>query len=142
MNPIVRNILAVIIGVIVGGFANMAVISLSGGLIAPPEGVDPNDIESIKANMHLYEIKHFIMPFLAHAFGALVAGVLTAFIAVSKKTLLGTIAGGFFFIGGAMMIYMIPQTPIWFILLDLIVAYFPMGWLGAKIATSFTQKVD
>lgn len=75
MNPILRNILAFIAAVILGGLVNMGLIMISGSVIPPPEGVDPSDMESIKANMHLYGVKHFIFPFLAHALGTLVGAI-------------------------------------------------------------------
>lgn len=132
MNPIIKNILAVIAGVIVGGLVNMAIISVSGSIIPPP-GVNPEDLESIKANMHLYEAKHFIMPFLAHALGALVGAFIAAYIAASRKMILALAIGVFFFIGGAMMVGMIP-SPMWFNILDLGFAYIPMALLGWFIA--------
>ncbi len=61
MNPILRNILAVIAGVIVGGIVNMSIVMISGTVIAPPEGVDVTTTEGLKASMHLFEPKHYIM---------------------------------------------------------------------------------
>ena len=49
MNPIIRNILAVIAGFVVGGTVNMGLIMLSGSVIALPEGVNPADEESLLA---------------------------------------------------------------------------------------------
>ena len=41
---------------------------------------------------------------------------------------------GFAFLaGGVMMVLTLPATPVWFILLDLIVAYLPMAYLGYKL---------
>jgi len=48
--------------------------------------------------------------------------------------------GAMFLIGGIMMIVMIPETPLWFSILDLVGAYIPMGWLGWKLATN--SQVD
>jgi hypothetical protein len=62
MNPIIRNVLAVIAGIVIGGIVNGLIVAFGGNLVPPPEGVNPNDMESIKANMHLYEVKHFMMP--------------------------------------------------------------------------------
>ena len=85
MNPILKNVLAVIAGLVLGGMANMGIIMLSGSVIPPPEGVNPADIESLKANMHLFEAKHFIMPFLAHAVGSFVGALVAALIAATHK---------------------------------------------------------
>ncbi|MEZ4979370.1 MAG: hypothetical protein R2772_08730 [Chitinophagales bacterium] len=37
MNPILRNILAVVAGIVVGSAINMGIIMISGSLIPPPE---------------------------------------------------------------------------------------------------------
>lgn len=139
MHPYLRNTLAVIAGIVLGGFLNMYLINLSGNFVPLPEGVDPNDIESIKSNMHLYEFKHFIFPFLAHALGSLFAGFVVAKLAVSNHMNLAFSSGGFFIIGGIMMVKMLP-APIWFEALDLIVAYFPMGFLGGNLALMNSKK--
>ena len=133
--PVLRNILALIAGVIIGGFANMAIVSVSGSVIALPDGVNPEDIESLKANFHLFEPKHFLMPFLAHAIGTFVGAFIAAYIAASRKMLLAMIVGGFFLAGGIMMVQMLPG-PLWFTFVDLGLAYIPMGFMGWKLAES------
>ena len=40
--------------------------------------------------------------------------------------------GVFFLIGGTMSVFMLP-APVWFEILDLSLAYIPMGWLGGKL---------
>ena len=47
MNPIIRNTLAVIAGGIFGGVINGGLISLLGGMVELPAGVDPSNIEYI-----------------------------------------------------------------------------------------------
>lgn len=129
MNPILRNILAVVAGLVIGVLINSGIIAISGSIVPLPEGVDPNDIESIKANIHRYSTMHFIMPFLAHAIGTLAGAFICAKIAASKKLILSLIIGVFFLLGGIMMVTMLP-SPAWFNALDLVVAYLPMAWLG------------
>ena len=133
MNPILRNILAIVAGILVGGLVNGGLISLTDGMIPLPDGVDPNDLESIKANIHLYKPENFVVPFLAHAFGTLAGAFAAVKIAASHHKTLALIIGAFFLIGGLSMVFMIPETPLWFMLLDLIWAYIPMGWLGWKM---------
>jgi len=134
MSPLVRNILGFIAGCVIGGVVNAAIVGLGSNLVAPPEGVDPNDIESIKSNMHLYQPKHFIIPFLAHALGALFGGFIAARIAATRQLSIATAVGFFFLIGGIAMIFMLPETPTWFKAVDLLLAYIPMAYLGGKIA--------
>ena len=78
MNPILRNILAVIGGMLVGSVVNMGLIMVSGYIIPPPEGADVTTMEGLAATMHLFEPRHFIFPFLAHAFGTLAGAWLAA----------------------------------------------------------------
>ncbi len=132
MPKLLRNILAVIVGIVIGAGVNMALITLSPSLIPPPLGVDVNSAESLGQAMYLFEPRHFIMPFLAHALGTL-AGALTAYlIAASYKTHLAYVIGAFFFCGGVAASFMIP-APAWFIALDLLVGYLPMAWLGIQM---------
>lgn len=135
MNNTLRNILAVIAGIVAGWIANMGLIMLSSSIIAPPEGVNPADMESIKANMHLFEGKHYIMPFLAHAAGSFFGALVAASVAVARKMRFAIGLGLFTMLGGVMAAFMIP-APTWFIALDLVVAYIPMAWLAGKLAES------
>ena len=139
MHPIVRNILAVITGIIVGSAVNMGLIMVSGSIIPPPEGVDPTDLESLKASMHLFEAKHFIFPFLAHALGTLAGSFLAALIAASHKMKFALAIGVFFLLGGIANTFMLP-SPTWFTILDLVAAYIPMAWLGGIIAGGVCRK--
>ena len=129
-----RNIIALIFGLFLGGMINMLIINNGGGFIAPPEGVNPKDIESIKENMHLYTPIHFIIPFLAHAMGTFIGALITSLIAVSIRMYLAIGVGFCFLIGGIMMVLMLP-SPLWFNIIDLSLAYLPMGWLGWKIGS-------
>ena len=133
MNPIIKNILAVIAGLVIGGLVNSGIIMISSSIIPPPPGVDVNNIESIKAGMHLFEPKNFIMPFLAHALGTFVGAYLVALIAASHKMKFVLGIGILNLIGGISAVIMLP-SPLWFTLLDLIVAYIPMVWLAGRIA--------
>ncbi|KAA3619709.1 MAG: hypothetical protein DWQ05_03000 [Calditrichaeota bacterium] len=133
MNPILRNGLAILAGVIFGSIVNMGIIMMSGSITPPPPGVDVTDMESLKASMHLFEAKHFIFPFLAHALGTLAGAFLTAKIAVSHKMKFALGIGAFFLLGGIVNVYMLP-SPVWFAILDLVGAYIPMGWIGGKFA--------
>ncbi|WP_396634937.1 hypothetical protein [Maribacter sp. R86514] len=129
MNPVVKNILAIIAGVVVGSIVNMGIIMISGSIIPPPEGGDITTMEGLKATMHLFEPKHFIFPFLAHALGTLVGAIVATKIAATRKMVMALIIGLFFLIGGTANIAML-GGPMWFTALDIIVAYMPMAYLG------------
>lgn len=129
---IIRNIFSPIVGIILGGSVNMALIMSSPYLISPPEGVDVSNPESIKASLHLFKFQHFIMPFLAHAIGTFVGCLSSYLIAASHKSIFSYGIGFFYLLGGISATFMIP-APLWFIVLDLTVAYLPMAWLAIKI---------
>lgn len=134
MHPVIRNILAVIAGAVIGSVVNGSLIMMSGSIIPPPNGADVTTEEGLKAAMHLFEPKHFIMPFLAHAIGTLIGAVVAAAIAVNNKMRMAMIVGVLFLIGGVANV-LILSAPMWFNILDLTAAYFPMAYLGGKWMT-------
>lgn len=132
MKPIVKNILAVIVGLVAGSAVNMGIIMISGSVILPPEGVDNTTVEGLKAGMLLFQPKHFLFPFLAHALGTFVGALLTALIAANRKMLFAFVIGIFFLAGGVANVLMLP-SPLWFTIVDLVGAYLPMAFLAAKL---------
>lgn len=134
MNPILRNILAILAGLIIGSVVNMGIVMISGSIIPLPEGVDPSNMESINANIHLYGPQHFIPPFLAHALGTLIGALAAAKLAATHKMKFALGVGVFFLLGGIYASTLI-NSPMWFKVLDILAAYIPMGWLGGKWAT-------
>jgi hypothetical protein len=134
MNPIIRNVLAVIAGLVVGSAVNMGIIAISGSIIPPPEGAGVTTMDGLKASMHLFEPRHFIFPFLAHALGTLAGAIIAGLLAASHKMKFSLSIGLFFMIGGIIMVSMLP-SPLWFTILDLVGAYIPMGLLGGKIVS-------
>jgi hypothetical protein len=132
MHPIVRNILAVIAGAFIGSLVNGSLIMMSSFIIPPPNGADVTTEEGLKAAMHLFEPKHFIMPFLAHAIGTLIGAVIAVAIAANNKMKMAIIVSILFLMGGIANVLMLP-APMWFNILDLVAAYFPMAFLAGKI---------
>jgi hypothetical protein len=139
MNPILKSVLAVIAGIVVGSVVNMAIIMISVYIIPPPAGVDVSDMESLKQGMALMGPEHFLFPFLAHAAGTFVGAYVAALLAFHKERAAITI-GLFFLLGGILNVYNL-AAPVWFSLLDLVVAYLPMAWIGRRLAISRTAKV-
>ena len=132
MPNVLRNVLAVVAGIVVGSLVNMAIITLGPSLIPLPAGVDMNDPESLAKGMRLFEARHFIMPFLAHALGTLAGALSACMIAATYKAQMAYVIGAVFLCGGIAAAFMIP-APAWFIGLDLLAAYLPMAWLAARI---------
>jgi hypothetical protein len=131
---LLRNILAVIVGVISGGIINMTLVMISGSIIPYPEGVDNTSMDGLREGIHLFEPEHFLFPFLAHALGTFAGALITALMAVKQKMKPAMVVGVFFLVGGIVNVFMLP-SPAWFNAVDLIFAYIPMAWLGGKIAS-------
>jgi hypothetical protein len=132
MNPIIKNILAVIVAIFAGGAVNMAIVTISGSIIPPPEGADVKTMEGLNASIHLFEGKHFIMPFLAHAIGTFVGALIISILAANNKFKFAIGISIFNFLGGLIMVLSL-DAPLWFELTDLIFAYIPMGILANKL---------
>lgn len=132
MNSLLRNILAGLAGFTIGNMVNMGIIMASGSIIPPPEGADATTMEGLKASIHLFQPKHFIMPFLAHALGTFSGALVAAYVAATHKMNLALGIGLIFLIGGIAAVFMIP-APMWFNVLDLVAAYIPMAYFAGKL---------
>lgn len=134
MSTVVRNVAAVVLGLIVGSAINMSLIMVSGKIIPPPLGADVTTMEGLKAALPLFEPRHFLFPFLAHALGTLVgAAVAWLVAAVGQRSVAAYIVGGCFLLGGLANVLMLP-APLWFDVVDLVFAYLPMARLGSSMA--------
>ncbi len=132
MNNSLKNTLAVLAGLIIGSIASISLITISGHVIPPPEGVDMSTMEGLKNAMHVLEPKHYIFPFLAHSLGTLFGCMMALMLCKSRPQLMSYNIAGFFLLGGISNVMMLP-SPFWFNALDLIVAYIPMGYLALRI---------
>jgi hypothetical protein len=130
---ILRNTVALVVGLLVGGVVNMSLVTLGPSVFPVPAGVDVTRVESLAASIHLFEPRHFVFPFLAHALGTLVGAFLAFRLAASRKRALAWVVGALGLAGGVAAARMIP-APTWFVVLDLVGAYLPMAWLGAALA--------
>lgn len=136
---LLRNILAVLAGVVLGSVVNMAIVTFGPALIPPPSGVDMSTPEGLAAGIALFEPRHFVTPFLAHALGTLVGALVAYLVAASHKARFAYAIGVLFLIGGIAACFMIP-APAWFMALDLLVAYLPMAWLAVRIGKRLLPK--
>lgn len=132
MSRFLRMLLAVVVGFVLGSVVNMALVVLGGKVVAPPAGANVATMDGLKAAMHLFEPRHFIFPFLAHAIGTLVGALVACALAPGKAPGPAYIVGGLFLMGGVANAWMLP-APAWFNVADLLLAYLPMAWLGQAL---------
>lgn len=120
-------------GIVLGGMLNSAIVSVGPMVIPLPEGANVDSMEAIRESMHLFSPVNFLAPFLAHALGTLLGAFVAAKLAATHAPRLALGVGAFFLIGGISAAFMI-GGPVWFIVVDLVFAYLPMGYLGAVLA--------
>lgn len=132
MNKILNIIIAIIIGLLFGSMINMGIILIGPYIIPNPIGYDNSSMETMNNSIHLLKPIHLLIPFLAHAIGTFI-GALFASLIVKKRKMLIALSIGVFFLAGGIYMAVIVSSPLWFILLDLIVAYIPMAYLAGKI---------
>lgn len=66
MRILLRNSVAIIVALVVGGALNMAIVMIGPSVIAPPKGVDVTDAQSWRASIDVFEAKHFVPPPFSH----------------------------------------------------------------------------
>ena len=128
-----KSILLSVLGLILGALTNGMIVQIGATIVSAPLGMDISTEAGLAKAMPLMEFKHFVFPFLAHALGSFVGAFFVSKMHVNR-TFINAMAIGFAFLaGGVMMVVMMPATPVWFILLDLMLAYLPMAYLGYKL---------
>ena len=132
MRRVLRLVLAVVAGLVVGSLVNMGLILVSGGIIPPPEGADTTTVEGLKASIHLFEPRHFLFPFLAHALGTLAGAVVATLLTPGRTPGPAYAVGVLFLLAGIANVVMLP-APVWFSAVDLLLAYLPAAWLGHRL---------
>lgn len=141
MKDIVRNVIAVIAGIFIGGVVNMILVSIGPSVIPLPEGADITTTEGLQASIGSFSPMNFLFPFLGHALGTLVGAFAAAKIAVSQQMKISIGIGVFFLLGGITAVYLF-GGPVWFAILDLVLAYIPMGYLGGVLARGKTTQAN
>ena len=136
---ILRNFAGLLFGLFCGAVVNMAIVMTGPLVIPPPPGVDVTNAESIAASIHLFGPKHFIVPFVAHAAGTFVGATVAYLVSATYRMSFAFAVGAMSFAGGVAASQMIP-APMWFIVVDLAGAYFPMAWLATLVARRFAGE--
>ncbi len=133
-----RNIIIFVLALFMGMGVNMGMLFVGSWLLPLPEGLNTSSREALKAALPLLRTQDFIFPFLAHAMGTFTSAFVVTAWASDKQLRYSLVYGGLFFLGGLATIVGMP-SPIWFSILDLTLAYFPMAWIGHKMAAKFSK---
>ncbi|MGB0650070.1 MAG: hypothetical protein ACPGQT_04080 [Rhodothermales bacterium] len=139
MNPVLKNVIAVVAGVVAGSIVNSAIVNVGPSIIPLPEGADVCSMERLAESMHLFTFWSYVPPFVAHALGTLVGAFLAVKLAASHHGKIAFGIGVFFLFGGMVAASMIGGSKI-FISVDLVFAYIQMAILGQRFAGGAKSK--
>ena len=127
-----KSVLLSVLGLILGAITNGILVQIGSSVIEAPLGLDLSTEKGLAKAMPLMEFKHFVFPFLAHALGTLISALIIARFAASRQLQWALNISALFFMGGVYMVTILP-SPLWFNIIDLVFAYFPMAFLGYRL---------
>lgn len=139
MKVSLKNSLALILGVLVGATVNAGVLRLGNLIIPLPNGTSVDTIDDLKKAIPLFETRHFIAPFLAHAIGTCFGSIMAGSIAETHKLKFSLAVGFLFLTGGISMVLQLP-SPVWFNVIDLVLAYVPVAFLTGQLVQNRKLK--
>jgi len=108
----IRNICAVLVGLVAGMVFNMLIVMLSTVLYPMPEGVGFNDREGLAAYIETLPVTAFLIVMLAHLGQAFVGGWIAAIISRNASMLVAMIVGSLSMIAGIYNLSTMP-VPAW-----------------------------
>ena len=126
-----RSVLVVLAGLVVGMFVITAVESLIPMVYPLPLGLDPKDPEALAAAFAAMPSGVFLMLMAAWAFGSLTGGVLTARLAAHSPMQHALAVGVIQTVGAVANFVMLPH-PAWVIAAGIAV-FVPMALLGGSL---------
>jgi len=117
---ILRQILAVVVGLIVGSIGITIVENIGHQLYPPPAGTDSNNREALKEYVGKAPFMALFFIIIAYALAAFVSGFTATKISNSGKHTAAVICGSIFLLITIYMMVSLP-TPIWFWILGILV---------------------
>jgi len=127
-----RNVLAVVAGIVAGGVVVFGVETMAHSVYPPPEGFDPTTPAGMAAIMGKAPVGALLLVLLAYAAGACVGGFVAAKLASSGSQSKAMIVGIVLLLAGISNLLAIPH-PVWMAIGTLIV-FLPAAWLGGRLA--------
>jgi hypothetical protein len=126
-----RNILAVLLGILVAGLSVAAIEALGHRVYPPPAGLDPGDPEAFAAAIREMPLPALLFVPLAWFLGTTAGAAVAANISHTKKLQSGLIVGVVMLAGGLGTLVLIPH-PLWLSVLGVLV-FFPATWIGSRL---------
>ena len=127
----IRNVIAVVVGMIAGMAANMAFVIMNKALYPMPQGVDSNDKEGFAEYIGSLPVIALLIIIVAHLSQAFVGGGVAARISADRLMTVAMIVGAFSLVAGVVTMYMMPPVPSW--MLIEMPLYLVAAWAAAKL---------
>jgi hypothetical protein len=124
-----RRVLAAIAGLIVGGLVIMLVETAGHRVYPSPPGLDPNNMEALRAAAAAAPAGAKAAVVVAWALGSFAGGLIAA--RIGKHLIPALAVGAILMIGGIFNLVMIP-SPIWMWIAGLLV-FLPASFAGGKL---------
>ncbi len=134
-----RNILGLFVGVILGFVAIAAVESLGHVIFAPPEGFDPTDPQGIKAYAATAPFGAMVFVVVAWAVGSFTGGFTGSLVAKNSKMLWGIIIGSIMLGASLLNLFSIPH-PLW-MKISVLFVFIPPAMAGAFLGRKVRPDV-
>lgn len=128
MPPVLKSVLAVLGGVVVGFIVIFVVQNISSAMYTLPEGVGMDDREALARAMATLPIGAFLLVLLSYAMGSFIGGWMAARHAPSSS-LAHAIAVGVVLTVAGLLNLMAFRHPMWFIVLN-VPEFVLFAWLG------------
>lgn len=125
-----RNILGIVVGIILG-FITIGLLESLGHKLFAPEGFDPTDPQGIKAYGATATLGGMVFVVVAWIIGSFVGGLAGSMVARNSKMLWGAVIGGIMLGAGLLNVLSHPH-PLW-MKLSVIIAFIPPALAGARI---------
>lgn len=128
----IRKILAVLVGLIIGSFAIYGIQYISQQVYPSPEGMDFNNMNAVKEFIASLPSSAFLLLLVSYAVGSLIGGMISALLVKERRITTALITGAIFLIFGGMNLIMIPH-PAWFAIVSSAI-YLPFAFIGGIVA--------
>lgn len=126
-----RNLIAVVVGMLAGMAVNMSLVLLAMFLYPMPEGVDFSDSEAMPAYFATIPATGFLIVLAAHLGQSFFGGLVAALLSSDRPRVMALIIGGLTLIGGVANLIKLPH-PLWMWLE--VPGYLLTAWFAASLA--------
>ncbi len=128
----IKNILGVVAGFIVGGILFTVFQIVSHGLAEVPVGIDWNNMSEVNEFFRALPVSSFLIVAAGYAIGSLVGGMIVGYFSSTNEKLWPLILGILFTVGWTLNIISLPH-PVWMIVL-VYVLMIPCVLAGHRLA--------